>query len=346
MGLHFVEELREMLDHLPAILKIYREDTEALLVPQNSDFLPREVFGCFGVEVIRYPSGIRTFEGCTAISGENFPRELFDFFVFPDALRNSIPAGSSSGNLFFEGFAGYGEDAAVMLHASLDKLLQQMGKGTIKEIDVAQLQKKAELHNTMRRLVRGIASLRREFPGCLSYGDLMTVFDAAMAFPPELVLDHLEHLMTSLQQADKPGKENRLECMVYGGTGIDPELFEKIEESGVAIAEDDHCNGRRQFDLSVNAASEYVFYELLDALTYRPLCPLQRPPEERYELLYRLLRNHNIDAVVFLRDCCCPRRLNEMEYLRVRLMRDGIDPVIAGDDALSEINRYLARIKK
>ena len=37
--------------------------------------------------------------------------------------------------------------------------------------------------------------------------------------------------------------------------------------------EDDFCNGRRQFDLSHNASSEYLYYEILDACTYRPLCP-------------------------------------------------------------------------
>lgn len=339
MSSPFLDDLREMLEHLPSILDQHRNERGSLLAWQGADFLPREILECFGIDVVRYPvSGIRG--GCSQPEESDFPPDLFDFFVFPAETDHDPGSGMAKRAVFFKGFPGYGEDAAVILHASLDNFIGELVRGSLKNIDIQKLQAVSGEHNTMRRLVRGIASLRRESPSLFTPADLQLVFDAAMALPPALVNEKLQHLFLWLQEAQKTAAtasskgepEKKIHCMVYGCPGIGSNLIEGIEELGLLVAEDDYCNGRRQFDLSINSSSEYVFYELLDALTYRPLCPLMRPPRERYDLLYRLLRNHGIGTVFFCVDSLCPARRREMEFLRVRLMRDGIDPVMTGND--------------
>jgi len=345
MSLIYVDPLFEMLAHFQEILSIYRVESGVLLACQPFDFLPREILSSFGMEVVTPPAAVS--RRCGKQAGLNFPPEFFDFHIQPSVLGR---AGSTDGEpepVLFDGFKGYGEDAAVELHGALERLISETVKKNLKNIDVSLLQKKAEAHNTMRRLVRGITSARRSAPELISYEELLTVFEAAMAFPPELVLDHLERLCAYLQDSTKEEKKetgNQYSCLIFSGAMTQSKTAETVEAAGVTVAEDDHCNGRRQFDLSVNAASEYLFYELLDALTYRPLCPVLRPPEERYELLYKLLRNHGIDLVIFLKDTCCHARLKEMEYLRVRLMRDGIDPLVTTEDAAADdVGRYLAK---
>ena len=93
----------------------------------------------------------------------------------------------------------------------------------------------------------------------------------------------------------------------------------EIERAGCVVAEDDICNGRRQFDISHNPESRGLYYEMLDALSYRPLCPSLRPVNERFDLLYRDLKNYGIEMVVFLRDTLDRAMAAELETLRVRL---------------------------
>ena len=120
------------------------------------------------------------------------------------------------------------------------------------------------------------------------------------------------------------------------------ELAGNIESLGINVAEDDSCAGRRCFDLSTNAESDYLFYELLDSYSYRPLTPCMRTQEERYELLYKLLRNHGIETVIFVEDAGCGLSSAHIDYLRVRMMRDGIDPlVITPVNCAEKIRGYL-----
>jgi hypothetical protein len=71
-----------------------------------------------------------------------------------------------------------------------------------------------------------------------------------------------------------------------------------------------------------------------------------RPVEERFELLYRLLKNYDIETVIFISDSDCPCRNEQIGYLRVRLMRQGIDPlVISSSNAASVVGDYVKKVK-
>ena len=122
-------------------------------------------------------------------------------------------------------------------------------------------------------------------------------------------------------------------------------IADSIEESGILLIEDDSCSGRRLFDISLNAESEYIFYEILDAYSYRALTPCLRSVNERYELLYKLLRNYNISTVIFFRDKNCSESVKDIEYLRIKMMRDGIDPLVIDENNYREIVRdYVKRV--
>lgn len=96
--------------------------------------------------------------------------------------------------------------------------------------------------------------------------------------------------------------------------------------------------------MSINAESDYLFYELLDAYSYRPLTPCLRKQEERYELLYKLLKNHGIETVLFYRGEDCGIYAEHIDFLRVRMMRDGVDPLeINSSDCGDKVKEYLER---
>ncbi len=131
--------------------------------------------------------------------------------------------------------------------------------------------------------------------------------------------------------------------MVYADDISDGSLLDTAEEEGFLITEDDSSSGRRQFDVSLNPESEYIYYEILDAFTYKPLAPGHRTKEERYELLYKMLKSYGIELVIFLEDCCSENTAEERDYLRIKLMRSGVDPLAVTKENIREKLREYKR---
>ena len=143
----------------------------------------------------------------------------------------------------------------------------------------------------------------------------------------------------------KRRQEYKAKALIYGARKIPPYIIDFIENNGIDIEEDDTCRGRRLFDISLNAESEYLFYELLDAYSYRPMSPCIRTAGERYELLYKLLRNYGINLLIFYKDDLCGITSEAVNYLRIRCMRDGIDPLVIDRKNYKEtVENYTGRL--
>jgi len=147
-----------------------------------------------------------------------------------------------------------------------------------------------------------------------------------------------------MKKINEKTNPHKIHGMLYSGKNIPSEIADNIEKNGIMIIEDDTCNGRRLFDISLNAESEYIFYEILDAYSYRPLTPCLRPVNERYDLLYKLLKNYNIDTVIFYKDENCSEAVKDIDFLRIRMMRDGIDPLVIDENNYRDIvSEYVKR---
>jgi benzoyl-CoA reductase/2-hydroxyglutaryl-CoA dehydratase subunit BcrC/BadD/HgdB len=239
---------------------------------------------------------------------------------------------------------GYGDEASRSLHQSLDDLLTAAKIGQVSQIERNHLREATIRYDTLRRLLRGISARRREKPHLLSNSDLFALFTAAVSLPPELVVECLSRIIEAMEKEESTSVGDLIPGLIYAGCVNDATSLDEVEEAGILLVEDDTCSGRRQFDLSFNPDSPRLYGEILDAFSYRPLCSSLRPVEERFELFYRLLKNHGIEVVVFIEDLCCPSRKGDIEFLRVRLMRSGVDPlVISSADALKSVKEYVRR---
>ncbi len=345
-----VNPLREMLAQWELVIDDFKKAHGKKVAVYSCDVLPVEVLASFGVLPLRRPSSACASE--TAERGvilRNDESPPWDFHISPRCCGCSSPiSGNKSGVFFsFDAPAGYGEDAAERLHGSLDSLLKEMDLGGIEEIRAPALQTAAAEYDRLRRLVRGICSVRNEKPAALSHAALFIVFAAAVSLPPQLVIDHLEEILVALNSAPgEPYVGAPLKGMACGGILADGGILDSIERAGCLITEDDFCNGRRQFDISLNVSSNYLYYEMLDAASYRPLCPSARSAGERFELLYKMLGGYGIEFVVFVEDTMCAPAREALEYLRVRLMRSGVDPVrLRNEGAHERMKGYLASIR-
>jgi hypothetical protein len=342
-----LDYLREQLAQWGMIARGYAERAESRLVGAVCDATPREILAAVGIVALRVP--ILDVEACTGASHGNRIADALRICEHVIVPRGCAAYGKVSGSnsdriVPFVVPHGYGEDAAIELHHSLDSLIKRLGRGGIDRLDPGRLALAVSEHDTVRRLTRGIASVRHSRRNALSQSDLMLIFEAAAALPPDVIIESLAGILDALNSLPPdglvpPGRN----ILVRGGHITRLEALDDMERAGCVIGEDDSCNGRRQFDVSHNHTSPGLYYEMLNALSYRPLCPSLRPPRERFDLFYRDLKNYAIETVVFLRDTMDEVMIAELESLRIRLMRTGVDPVIVDSvKAGNALSAYLA----
>lgn len=342
---HMVEPLREMLSQAPFILQGFRDRCGRPLAGFTCDFLPFEVIAAAGVVPLIIPR---------AISGsccndkdvlETLQADYYDYIIHPENCCCSLGSLDDRPKVLTAFFpAGYGEDAHVPLSDELDRLLHKMGLPGVGAISKDSLREHAIVYNGLRRAIRGISALRRGRPWLLSHVDFQVLMDAAMGLPVEMVIESLLNILKTMGDEREMPEGKGPHALVYGGSGEAAYIFDDIEEEGIIIAEDDMCGGRRQFDLSINTESAYLYDEIIDAFTYRPLCPVVRTVAERQSLLYAMLKGQGIELVIFFGHECCAPKNRDIDYLRVRLMRSGIDPlVLSKESEVALVREYLKK---
>jgi hypothetical protein len=343
---YLVDPLREMIYQFDVIISGYREQSGALMAGLTCDMLPAEITASLGFVPVRIPSLITG--RCTAagISALHKIDGIYDCVVVPRgcAGRDSMP----DLNIPLHEFLcppGWGDEARRIMETALDELLLRAGCTGISGIDSVQLRDVTNGYNAHRRLVRGITTVRRDKPDLLSCRDLAIVHEAAQVFPPSVVAGHLATILDILNTTESGRYDCMVPALVYASFTGNAAVLDEIEEAGCLIVEDDACGGRRQFDMSYNHESPDLLGEILDAFSYRPRCPSVRPVGERIELFYSMLKSHGIELVIFIEDFCCPARQRDIESLRIRLMRSGVDPmVVSSKDAVVKIRDYVSKI--
>jgi len=323
------------------LIKDYAEKQGKKVISSPCFFIPPEINSAFNIITLKIPEFI--------LSGPGFSAQLdslYDAVIVPGKecfCGKNINPGLNP--YVFRTPSGYGEDSAVSLHNEISTMLKALFNIELKSISIQSLQKQTSVYEQLRRLVRNISALRGGNRFLLSNSELSLIFETALILPPETAIEYITPVLEQMKKID-PGKDDTvIRGMLYGGKCIPSHVADDIEESGIVIIEDDSCTGRRLFDISLNADSEYIFYELLDAYSYRPLTPCIRPVNERYELLYKLLKNYDIETVIFFRDENCADSVKDIDYLRIRMMRDGIDPLVVDKNNYREIVAdYVSRL--
>ncbi len=336
----YIEKIAAIESVYENLVRDYSEKQQKRIISSPCFFIPPEINSAFDIITLKIPEFILK----NAALSERI-RTLYDAVIIPG---EESPCGrmisTVSDCYVFRTPEGYGEDSAVSLHNEIALMLKTLFDIDLKSINIESLQRETLIYEKLRRMVRSISALRAENRTLLSNTDLSLIFETALILPPVTAIEYIAPVLEEMRNVGGQAGGLPVRGMLYGGKNIPSSIADYIEESGIAVVEDDSCTGRRVFDMSLNAESEYIFYELLDAYSYRPMSPCIRPVNERYELLYKLLRNYNIDTVIFYRDQFCSDSEKDIEYLRIRMMRDGIDPLVIDDSSYREvISGYVSR---
>ncbi len=336
-----IEPLKNAVSCYEDILMEYISKNGVRIVGTIFPLIPPEITSAFVIETVKLPE--------TIISGRipfSTLKKIYSAVILPESPMPCCAVDLSSVEVYRVKYpSGYGEDASVSLHNETAAMLKKIFDIELKNIDIPTLQKKCETFETLRRSIRSLSSLRNEMKGIITNGELNLVFEVSTIFPPDIALQLITPLLDTLRSRNVEPVEEKVKALIYGAREIPSHITDFIEKSGIELQEDDTCTGRRLFDISLNSSSEFIFYELLDAYSYRPMYPCVRKVEERYELLYKLLRNYGINLLIFYKDDICGLSSGDISYLRIRMMRDGIDPlVIDNNNYIEEIDNYMRRI--
>ncbi len=337
---YLVEPIRELLYNYEEVLNNYKKANGVKFVGFNYELLPPDVLASFGLYYLRLPSVL--YGDGNLILNDVF--NVYEYLVFNEQDKLNI---SKENSVFYlEKPIKYGEELSVKLHEQIDEFLKFAGVSNgMKSFDLSKLQIETEKFDNTRRLIRGISGIRKSKPHLLSNRDLFDVLESVSVFPPETTIIYLENLYNHMISDNSKSFITFPHCLLHSKLLRSSDLYDQIEEMGIIIDEDDSYNGRRFYDLSFNSKSEYLYYEMLDAYSYKAFAPGVRDADERFELFYKLLRNHNIEFVLFLEDKT-DNLSDERNILRKKLMRSGVDPLIVNIENLNEIQDYVDLMKK
>lgn len=346
-----IEVLHNMLEMTDVIIATYREKTGNVIAGSLCDTIPPEVALAAGMIVVSVPEKYQL----ELLDKEPLPadtvswiRDSYDLVIIPSCFESMyqrlIDAGMDV--YTFQVPSGWGEESSVAMHNAIMRLFQETGIMFEPLSEAEKIQNACQQYDSLRKIIRGIAAGRVDNVSELSNGDLQVVFESATCLPLESVMVELS-LLLELLPSNISDSTDTWNVMIFGGKKLNWSLLDDMESEGqLVVAEDDVCTGRRKFDVSLDCKSENIYYELLDIYSYKPYCPVIRPVEERYELLYKLLKNYGIDLIILLNDPVCGERNIHSNYLYHRLRMDGID-TIQGDEKniVNKIINYMQKYK-
>lgn len=328
-----IASIKQDLGNIHELLSEIKHETGMLMAGLPCDFLPFEILRACGIHPFVIPPGF----------GHYLEFQAMADVIIASARCCALAAGNHAIQKITvaEIPADYGDSSLSSWKTLIGDVLAEI-KGKAVEIPHAALRASAEQYSSIRRLVRGINLLRREKNDALSNEELSIIFSAALALPPEMMVPKLSMILDALNECTSKSRGTGIPTLVYGQCRTDGKLFDNLEQVGFLIAEDDTCGGRRSFDLSYNTSAEYLFDEIINAFSFRPFCPCLRGAASRFELLYMLAGSYGIETVIFIDDETCPARTSHIEFMRPRLMRLGIDPLLLHpENPLEEARRYV-----
>jgi benzoyl-CoA reductase/2-hydroxyglutaryl-CoA dehydratase subunit BcrC/BadD/HgdB len=332
MAINNIKKIFETEESYEQIIKNYKKKYDKKIIASPYYFIPPEINAAFNIVTLKIPEFM-----LSQNSRIDRLNSIFDAIVISDRecfCNKDIKSNKNIKSIkhyIFRTPEGFGEDAAVALHNEIALMLNTLFSIEIKSINIESLQRETAVYENLRRSIRNISSIRAE-KRVLSNDELALIFETALTLPAELAIQYINPVLEEIKVSDAGHEDMQVRSLLYGKKNIPDHIADSIERIGISIVEDDLCTGRRLFDISLNAESEYIFYELLDAYSYRPLFPCLRPVNERHELIYKLLRNYQIECVIFYKDKACHDLSRDIDYLRIKMMRDGIDPIVIDKD--------------
>ncbi len=186
-----------------------------------------------------------------------------------------------------------------------------------REISDNSLKQSIAIYNENRKLLKEVYELRRNSIPPISGAETLDIVKSSMLTPKE---EHNQLLKSLLEKISE--RENRpepgLRILVSGSVIHDSEILKMIENAGGLIVTDDLCTGTRYFWDLVNE-NVPALTAIADRYYERIPCPCNYAPQKRLEHIFNLIKDYNVEAVVFTLQKFCDPHLFDYPFIEERL---------------------------
>ena len=192
------------------------------------------------------------------------------------------------------------------------------------------LQRSIRLYNETRALLRKVYDVRKKDPPLLSGEEALEVVMGSMYLPRERANELLRQLVSELMERDEPLVPPGPRIMITGSIIDHPALIQLVEESGGMVVADDLCSSMRYFWYSVNEDTAPIDGDTgpLAALARhtmeKPVCACMHPAEARLNYMMELVKEYNVDGVIYFNLKYCDPFLYEGALFKKELESRGI----------------------
>ncbi len=186
-----------------------------------------------------------------------------------------------------------------------------------KEISEDSLRESIRTYNENRRLLKKVYELRKGPQPLLSGVEVLDIVRSSMLTPKDEHNSLLGSLLDRISEREDP-PEPGVRILVSGSVIYDPEVLRMIEDSGALIVADDLCTGTRYFWDLVNTNSSPLV-GIADRYYERIPCPCNYPPEKRLEHIMTLVKDYDVEAVIFTLQKFCDPHLFDMPFMEEKL---------------------------
>ncbi len=299
-------------------------------------FIPEEIIWAAGM--LPYPLygtpepiGIADsyFQSCTC----EFVRNLFDQALngkldFLDYLALSNTCDVS--RRFYDNWDKYIESCPVYLINNPQKLLTEsnreyfieelsrfkaeMEKLSGNKITDEKLNDAIDLYNETRMLLKDLYELRKQETPPITGEEALDICMAVIMMPKDQANPLLRQLLDEVKKR-KRSENFGPRILVTGSTMDNPALIRMVEEEGGQVVVDDLCTTSRYFWDQVPKDNDPM-EALYQFLNNRVLCACLHPAEARFDHLFKLIDEFDIEAVINFNLKYCNPSLYEAPLMR------------------------------
>ncbi len=204
----------------------------------------------------------------------------------------------------------------------ISKFKESLEKNFKVSISDEKLKKAIRVYNKSRELLKEIYNLRKHDNPPITGTEMLNIISAGMSMPRDQFNDLLSQQLQELKE--KEGiSDYRARIMIVGSMLDDPEYLKVIEDLGGLVVVDSQCLGTRYFwDLIDENKNP------MDAIGERYLSKIACPRmagkyPERVDFMMKLIKEFNVDGVIFQRIKFCILWWAEIFMLRNKLKDEG-----------------------
>ena len=185
------------------------------------------------------------------------------------------------------------------------------------------LKKAIRVYNKSRELLKEIYDLRKHDNPPITGTEMLNIISAGISMPRDQFNDLLSQQLQELKEK-KGISDYKARIMIVGSMLDDPEYLKIIEDLGGLVVADSQCLGTKYFwDLIDENKNP------MDAIGERYLSKLSCPRmagkyPNREDFMMKLIKEFNVDGVIFQRIKFCILWVAEIFMLRNKLKDEGI----------------------